>query len=1077
MEFLLKEDGDRLLKEDGGRFITHEATLAVTPSLVMRGFTYDLFVSSDEDIFTVASVVTLSGTGVMVNSTTLVSSSVVKANITVDELADLTARTITVTTGSSVDTLADAFTVASVGGSNTLRAGFQYTLLTRGQDIRRQPGITIRDVLNNQPNTCTFRVDGTSNTPLVGEKIEIVDEQDGDRLLFAGTVQSVDQIYEDKPDNIAWEVQAIDFTWLLNKYRPIGAYKNIRANLIVKDIIERFAPGFGDSFVQTDLSKVSISFDGSEDFSTCLNRLAEAIGGGHWYVDYDQVVHFFHLQPRGVDLAVPTNPQAPLSYRTGAPQTPLTATTGGEVTSWFTRRSITTFAMTFVYSNGVESAMSPWSDFIVFNGEAINFSALPTGAPRGSFSVVKRRIYEQSFTPSGFIKLRQVCEVQDNTTTSLTWYWGVLVPEPTVVRAIDSSVPLPKQLYVAPPTGPAETPYAIENSDLQKAPDPIFTGPSSTSSSTPGWMAYRTVNMYRDGTLSLPSPASAPIRVDGLHRVTISSIGIGQSIGDVDVVGRLIYGAFAWTSSGKALSQVVAELQASIDAGLLVQDYSSIIGEDNATALDDLGTVPNTYDALAGVIGYENLDSLMTGGIITPRWDLSFCMWVIRDNTSTTADVQPGAIQGPPLVGNANDPGEEVPLWPNPDGPNLEDTLEQPEDLTDDSVLLLKDPPFQKSVDLSQVRNRIFVRGAGSSLTAAAPIGSTTLSVTAVDAFDQRGGRVMLNNQQLDYIGVTVPSGAGDLVLASTLPIAASAGDVVSLFVQFEDIESQKALGAIELDKDGEKTDGVHEFTIVDTSLATPFQLMQRAQAELELFAQPIVTIRYATRDPKTHSGRKVNVNLTSPPCKGEFLIQDVTIDQIHDESDQLTPRYVVTASSVKFDLSDLLLQLLRAASDTSPSVTFAGISDPVVEDTSSTAPPSDSIYSRTVTLSLTVAEYLAIGTGGSVLVEGVPNYMIWPVQLIMEFNQVSSSTSLPTFTLYHDGGSDTLLTVGPSNVAGGRYQVLADSSGLTANTQSPTGFHPRGVDLRMKLNSAPGTGGSGTFNITVIYYLIPMLF
>jgi hypothetical protein len=35
----------------------------------------------------------------------------------------------------------------------TLRNGFQYTSLVRGEDIRRTPGITIQDVLNNAPYT------------------------------------------------------------------------------------------------------------------------------------------------------------------------------------------------------------------------------------------------------------------------------------------------------------------------------------------------------------------------------------------------------------------------------------------------------------------------------------------------------------------------------------------------------------------------------------------------------------------------------------------------------------------------------------------------------------------------------------------------------------------------------------------------------------------------------------------------------------------------------------------------------------------------------------------------------------
>jgi hypothetical protein len=99
-----------------------------------------------------------------------------------------------------------------------------------------------------------------------------------------------------------------------------------------------------------------------------------------------------------------------------------------------------------------------------------------------------------------------------------------------------------------------------------------------------------------------------------------------------------------------------------------------------------------------------------------------------------------------------------------------------------------------------------------------------------------------------------------------------------------EDLESQNARGRVELDINGNATDGIHEYVISDSSLIFPQQLYTRLYAELELFANPIVSVRYATRDPKSRSGQTVHFDLTNPPIKGDFLIQSVTIDQIHDE-------------------------------------------------------------------------------------------------------------------------------------------------------------------------------------------------
>src|SRR5579859_3838572 len=72
----------------------------------------------------------------------------------------------------------------------TFRVGYQYTTLARGTatDFRRaqSKAITIREVLNNTPNTATFVIDGQSNVPRYGEMIQVVDPKDANRLLFAG---------------------------------------------------------------------------------------------------------------------------------------------------------------------------------------------------------------------------------------------------------------------------------------------------------------------------------------------------------------------------------------------------------------------------------------------------------------------------------------------------------------------------------------------------------------------------------------------------------------------------------------------------------------------------------------------------------------------------------------------------------------------------------------------------------------------------------------------------------------------------------------------------------------------------
>ena len=74
--------------------------------------------------------------------------------------------------------------------------------------------------------------------------------------------------------------------------------------------------------------------------------------------------------------------------------------------------------------------------------------------------------------------------------------------------------------------------------------------------------------------------------------------------------------------------------------------------------------------------------------------------------------------------------------------------------------------------------------------------------------------------------------------------------------------------------------------------------------ADLALFARPLVTINYATRDPKTRSGKTVQIDLPDLSLVGAFTIQTVEIDEI-DKAPGLHPQYRVTCSSVRFSFED----------------------------------------------------------------------------------------------------------------------------------------------------------------------------
>jgi hypothetical protein len=130
-------------------------------------------------------------------------------------------------------------------------------------------------------------------------------------------------------------------------------------------------------------------------------------------------------------------------------------------------------------------------------------------------------------------------------------------------------------------------------------------------------------------------------------------------------------------------------------------------------------------------------------------------------------------------------------------------------------------------------------------------------------------------------------------------------GGSANIFTFAEDTTSQANLRALL-----GYGDGVREYLINDPSIKTQAQALARAQAELALWANPIVEITYATTDTKTKVGTTVHADLTDPDILGDFKIQQTRLQHIH-ENDTTLPVIVATASSVRFTLNDLFAHVV----------------------------------------------------------------------------------------------------------------------------------------------------------------------
>lgn len=173
-----------------------------------------------------------------------------------------------------------AMAVLSLGGS---------TVTTRGI----KPSIEINEELDSAPNTCRLEVRGSSTfTPRRLQEI-IVGFGNFTNRLYAGHVMKVSQ-QQSRRDlgHPTFALDCIDYSWQLDWKRVTGQrWSNIAPGTIVADIVGAFAPAFTVR-VEAGMTPTDFQSNDDERVSEAISRLMNMVNG-HWYVDYDRVVHAF----------------------------------------------------------------------------------------------------------------------------------------------------------------------------------------------------------------------------------------------------------------------------------------------------------------------------------------------------------------------------------------------------------------------------------------------------------------------------------------------------------------------------------------------------------------------------------------------------------------------------------------------------------------------------------------------------------------------------------------------------------------------------------------------------------------
>ena len=153
--------------------------------------------------------------------------------------------------------------------------------------------LSIRDLLDEVPNTCQMTVFGTA-PPLGGALAITVGSLNGSRL-FGGKVLSTVQSYlGQKPANVAYQVNGIDYTWQATQHLVIGQYIGASVIAIVSDLIARYAEGVTMNHIGANVASLvvdAISFT-NITLADALSQLCSRLGA-YWNIDYYSDLHLF----------------------------------------------------------------------------------------------------------------------------------------------------------------------------------------------------------------------------------------------------------------------------------------------------------------------------------------------------------------------------------------------------------------------------------------------------------------------------------------------------------------------------------------------------------------------------------------------------------------------------------------------------------------------------------------------------------------------------------------------------------------------------------------------------------------
>jgi hypothetical protein len=725
----------------------------------------------------------------------------------------------------------------------------------------RIEGAAVDHVLNDAPDTAAISCHGF--TPVAGQRLSIYS---GDRTvghqLFGGRILQTTVRYESKHQNVAWDLQGIDPTWLLNRTRVLYKFVGSPADAIVRSIVLNWTRGVTTTNVQAGLPVIDEITFTNETVATCLTAICERIGG-YWYLDYTGDLHVFltesvvaapitEAQPQGSAdhqlaedlsqvvtkvIARGTGVGAAIDVVGGATEIPIDL--GDQENFYTVSGGLAEVAAQRISYTGVRG-LGGLGAFIG-TGNAPSVAPAPTPAAGSSHTVGATYGYAATFTTAA----------------------GETLPGPLGAITIKTITMVAPPAVAARSRGPNSYPpgmISAAGGPIRFAVQIVYNGGAWGPLGTP------TVAYAWDGyDWEVYAGFTAPY-LDGYYYPVLEPNGPVATVNHFIVYRSDNYQPWQYaTSSGFVSGGWVYQCCAGYSSGTIPA----------ATGFGSVLVKQIPVSSATGVTGRKLYRTTANGAALK-------LLGTLANNTATdfTDTVADGALgAAPPTLDTSTIKDEGTVLAGATALPVSSTTPFAPE------------IPGDAAGGWAQIGDLVIKYtglGAGT-LTGLPASGPGALTATV-----RYGAQVLRQPRLVGVAGLTQ---------------VVRKGETVALRIEISDTAAQDALAA----RFGSavRADGVVEEVFSDSRM-TLRELQDYAEALLADRKDPRRTLTFTTRDPSCQVGRLITVTLTTPPISGTFRIQRIRFSEIAITGGlaRVLPKRTVEASNKLFTFADLLRRL-----------------------------------------------------------------------------------------------------------------------------------------------------------------------